>query len=144
MTHSTNSGISAHLQLRLVDWRVGFPSLPWLSSKSPLLFCSCFQSLSCIWLFATPWTAARQTSLSFTISQSLLKFMPIESMMPSNHCILCSPLVLLPSIFLSIRVYSNELALHIRWLKYWSFNFRSTSILWIIKSAQCLQPLFVS
>ena len=124
MTHSTNSGISAHLQLRLTDWRVGFPSLPWLSPESPLLFHSCFWLLSCIWLFATPWTAARQASLSFTVSQSVLKFMSIELMMPSNHCILCSPLLLLPTIFPSIRVFSNEFTLHIRWLKYWSLSFR--------------------
>ena len=71
----------------------------------------------------TPWTAALQTSLSFTISQSLLKLMYIESMVPSNHLILCHPLLLLPSIFLKIRVISNELALCIRWPKYWSFSF---------------------
>ena len=81
------------------------------------------QSLSNVQLFATPWTAARQASLSFTISQSLLKLMSIESMMPSNHLILCRPLFLLPSIFPSIRVFSNELALCIRWPKYWSFSF---------------------
>ena len=72
---------------------------------------------------ATPWTAARQASLSFTISQSFLKFMSIESVMPSNHLILCHPLLFLPSIFPSIRVFSNESALHIRWPKYWSFSF---------------------
>ena len=71
----------------------------------------------------TPWTAARQASLSFTISQSLLKLISIESVMPSNHLILCRPLLLLPSIFPSIRVFSNELALHIRRPKYWSFSF---------------------
>ena len=73
-------------------------------------------------LFATPWTAARQASLSFTISCSLPRFMPTESVMPSNRLILCHPLLLLPSIFPSIRVFSNELALHIRWPKYWSFS----------------------
>ena len=73
------------------------------------------QLLSCVWLFATPWTAARQASLSITNSQSLLKLMSIESVMPSNHLILCRPLLLLPSIFPSIRVFSNESALHIRW-----------------------------
>ena len=73
-------------------------------------------------LFATPWTAAHQASLSFTISQSLLKLMSIESVMPSNHLILCRPLLLLPSIFPSIRVFSNESALSIRWPKYWSFS----------------------
>ena len=76
------------------------------------------QSLSYIRLFATPWTAARQASLSFTISQRLLNFMSLESVMPSNHLILCHPLLLLPSIFPSIRVFSNELALHIKWPKY--------------------------
>ena len=74
-----------------------------------------------------PWTAAYQASLSFTISQSLLKLISIESMMPSNNLILCCPLLLLPSIFPSIRVFSNESALHIRWPKYWSFSFISPS-----------------
>ena len=81
------------------------------------------QSLSHVRLFATPWTAARQASLSFTISGSLLKPMSIESVMPSNHLIRCHPLLLLPSVFPSIRVFSNELALQIRWPKYWSFSF---------------------
>ena len=81
--------------------------------------------LSCSVLsdFATPWTAARQAPLSFTISQNLLKFMSIESVMPSNHLIFCCPLLILPSIFPSISVFSNESALHIRWPKYWSFSF---------------------
>ena len=74
-------------------------------------------------LFATSWTAAHQASLSFTISQSLLKLMSTESVMPSNHFILCHSNILLPSIFSSIRVFSNESALHIRWPKYWSFSF---------------------
>ena len=81
------------------------------------------QSLSHVRLFVTPWTAARQASLSFTISWSLLKPTSIESVMPSKHLILCRPLLLLPSVFPSIRVFSNELALHIRWPKYWSFSF---------------------
>ena len=81
------------------------------------------QSVSCVWLFATPWTAALQASLSVTVSRSLLKLMSIESVMPSNHLILCHPLLLLPSIFPSIRVFSNELVLHIRWPKYWSVSF---------------------
>ena len=80
------------------------------------------QSLSCVQLIATPWTAARQASLTFTISRSLLKLISIESVMPSNHLILCCPLLLL-SIFPSIRVFSNESALRIRWPKYWSFSF---------------------
>ena len=84
---------------------------------------SSVQSLSCVWLFATPWTAARQASLSITNSQSLLKLMSIELVMPSNHLILCHPLLLLPSIFPSIRVFSSESVLHIRWPKYWRFSF---------------------
>ena len=87
---------------------------------------SSVQSLSHVWLFATPWTAARQASLSITNSWSLLKLMSIELVMPSNHLILCFPLLLLPSIFPSIRVFSSESVLRIRWPKYWSFNF-STS-----------------
>ena len=81
------------------------------------------QSLSRVWLFVTPWTAAHQASLSITNSQSLLKLMSIESVMPSNHFMLCCPPLLLPSIFPSIRVFSNESVLCIRWLKYWSFSF---------------------
>ena len=84
---------------------------------------SSVQSLSRVQLFSTPWTAAGQASLSITNSQSLLKLISIESMMPSNHLILCHPLLLLPSIFPSIRVFSNESAPHIRWPKYWSFSF---------------------
>ena len=81
------------------------------------------QSLSCVQLFATSWTVARQASLSIRNSQSLPKLMSIESVMPSNHLILCHPLLLLPSIFPSIRVFSNGSALHIRWPKYWIFSF---------------------
>ena len=81
---------------------------------------SSVQSLSHVRLFATPWTAARQAFLSFTISWSLLKLMSIESVMPSNHFILCCPLLLLPSIFPSIRVFSSKSAFHNRWPKYWS------------------------
>ena len=84
---------------------------------------SSVQLLSHVWLFATPWTAAVQASLFITNSQSWLKFMSIESVMPSNHLILCHPLLLLPSIFPSIRAFSNELVLCIRWPKYWSFSF---------------------
>ena len=79
--------------------------------------------ISRVWLFATPWTAARQASLSFTISWSLLKLLSIELVMPSNHLILCCPLLLLPSIFPRIRVFSSESALCIRWPKYWKFSF---------------------
>ena len=81
------------------------------------------QSLSHVHLFATPWTAARQASLSITNSQSLLKLISIELVMPSNHLTLYCPLLLLPSIFPSIRVFPNESALHRRWPKYWSFSF---------------------
>ena len=80
------------------------------------------QPLSRVRLFVTPWTATHQASLSFTISQSLLKLMSIESVMPSNHLILCRAFLLLPSIFPSIRVFSSESALCIRWPKYWSFS----------------------
>ena len=81
------------------------------------------QSLLCVQLFVTPWTAECQASLSFAISQSLLKLMSIELEMPSNHLVLCCPFLLLPSIFPSIRVFSNESVLHITWPKYWSFSF---------------------
>ena len=81
------------------------------------------QSLSYVWLFATPWPAACQASRSFTIFQSLFKLISIESVMPSSHLILCHPLLLLPSVFLSIRALSSESALCIRWPKYWSFSF---------------------
>ena len=84
---------------------------------------STVQSLSHIQLFVTSRTAAHQASLSITNTRSLLKFMSIESVMSSNHLILCHPLLLLPSVFASIRVFSNELVLPIRWPKYWSFNF---------------------
>ena len=84
---------------------------------------SSVQLLSHVQLFATPWTAACRASLSITNSQSLLKFMSIESVMPPNHLILCCPLILPPSIFPRIRVFSNELVLCIRWPKYWSFSF---------------------
>ena len=85
-------------------------------------YCS-VQSLSCVQLFATPWSAAHQASLSITNAQGLLKCMSIKSVKPSNHLILCHPLLLPPSIFSSIRVFSNEPVLHIRWPKYWSFSF---------------------
>ena len=88
--------------------------LCWISSVKLLL---------CVWLFPTPWTAACQAYLSITNSRSLLKLMSIELVMPSNHLILCHPLLLLPSIFPSIRVFSSESILHFRWPKYWSFSF---------------------
>ena len=98
--------------------------LPQLHHPATLLtLVAVVQSLICVRLFATPWTAAHQASLSFTNSWSLLKLMSIESVMPSNSLFLCCPLLLLPSIFPSIRVFSNESALRIRWPKYWSFSF---------------------
>ena len=92
--------------------------------KSNVLYTfSSVQSLSCVQLFVTPWTTGCQASLSITNSRSLLKLMSIEPVMPSNHLILCCPLLLLPSIFPSIRVFSSESVLHIRWPKYWGFSF---------------------
>ena len=82
-----------------------------------------FSSLSHVWLFATPWTTARHASLSIINTHSLLKLISMESVMPSNHFILCRPLLLLPPILPSIRVFTNESALRIRWPKYWSFSF---------------------
>ena len=96
-------------------------SLLWLCSFSSV------RSLSHVRLFVTPWTAACQASLSITNSRSLLRLMFIESVMPSNHLILCHPLLLPPSIFPSIRVFSNESVLRIRWRKYWSFSFNISS-----------------
>ena len=111
-----------------------FPSLITVSIITLIKFCqadrailetqfSSVQSLSHVLLFVTPWTAACQASLSITNSQSLLKLMSIEPVMPSNHVILCHPLLLSPSIFPSIRVFSNESVLCIRWPKYWIFRF---------------------
>ena len=97
-------------------------------SPNQLLLFGC-----CVQLFGTPWTIAHQTPLSSTISQSLLRCMSIESVMLSNHPILFCPLLLLPSIFLSIRVFSNESALRIRWPKHWSFSYNpSNEYLWLI------------
>ena len=107
LCHSMNYTVHRILQARILEW-VQFSSV---------------QSLSCVWLFETPWNAAHQASLSITNSQSLLKLMSIESVMPSNHLILCCPLLLLSSIFPSVRVFSNESVLRIRWPKYWSFSF---------------------
>ena len=118
----------------LYDWLVGSPCSPRDSQKSSpstlgeinsvslLLVLSSVQSLSRVRLFATPWIAACQASLSITNSWTLLKLMSIESVMPSNHLILCRPL-LLPSIFPSIKAFSSESILHIKWPKNWSFSF---------------------
>ena len=93
--------------------------------STPLLFVvvAVVQSLSRVWLFGAPWTAKHQASLSFTISRNLLKLTSIKLVIPSKHLILCHPILLLPSIFPSIRVFSKESALCIRWPKYWSFSF---------------------
>ena len=116
----TQSQTSVAFVVVLVQWRSRafffFFLLPTVKYKS-------VQLLSHVQLFATPWTAARQASLFITNTQSLFKLMSIESVMPSNHLILCRPLLLTPSIFPSIRVFSNESVLHIRWPKYWSFSF---------------------
>ena len=90
-------------------------------------YMSTVQLLSCVWLFEAPWTAACQASQSITNAWSLLKLISIESVMPSNYLVLCHPLLLLPSIFPSIRVFSNESALRIRWPKYWSFSLNISS-----------------
>jgi len=105
--------------LHLLHWQAEF--LPLASPDNKTV--PSIQSLSCVQFFATPWTAAHQASLSIIKSRSLLKLMSIESVMPSNHFILCCPLLFLPSIFLRIRVFSKESAHHIRWPKYYSFSF---------------------
>ena len=104
------------LTFRILEFMFPFPY--------PNIQFSSVQLLSCVWLFVIPWTTARQPCLSITNSWSLRKLMSIESMMLSNHLILCHSLLLLPSIFPSIRVFSNESALRIRWTKYWSFSFK--------------------
>ena len=134
--HTPVSVISFTLTTALMAIRI-YPSLLFFSLVVHMA--SSFGSLQClllgkaflgsvqllihVWLFATPWTAAPQASLSFTISQGLLKLTSIESVMPSSQLILCHPLLLLPPIFPRIRVFSNESGLHIRWPKYWNFSF---------------------
>ena len=126
---------SDRLQAPEKEWKYVKPKInrfkchltSWLHERNWIVV----QLLSCVQLFVTPWTAALQASLSITNSQSLLKLTSIESAMPSNHPILCRPLLLLPSIFPSIRVFSNKSAFHIRWSKYWSFSF---SIKWLCGS----------
>ena len=109
-----------------LSWKAGCFCKTEFHMVSCCLF-SWVQSLSRVWLFATPWTAARQASLSITNSRSLPKPMSVELVMPSNYLLLCHPLLLPPSIFPSIRVFSNESALHIRWPKFWIFSFNNLS-----------------
>ena len=128
--HTTYSHYSFFFFLKLpssfyttiLPWNIvlGWPGQ---KRKSMKFWLVSVQLLSHVWLFATPWTAAYQASLSITNSQSLLKLMSVESVMLSNHLILCCPLLLLPSIFPSIRVFSNESVLRIRWSKYWNYSF---------------------
>ena len=120
---------SQNIGFSMVGWGQGNKRTFW--NKGTVLYHINFigivvQLLSWVRLFVNPWTAAHQASLSFTISLSLLKPMSIELVMSSSHLILCCPLLLLPSIFPSIRVFSNELALRIRWPKYWSFSFSNS------------------
>ena len=111
--------------MKFTEQYCGFPSkyLSSLDIHNELLRISLVQSLSCVRLFVTPWTVAHQASLSITNSWSMLKFMSIQLVMSSNHLVHCRPLLLLPSIFPSIKVFSNESVLCIRWPKYWSFSF---------------------
>ena len=113
------------MKIVLLSWDLeddqGFHREKWVDSK--LQEEQSVQLLSHVQLLVTPWTATHQASLSITNSRSLLKLMSIRLVMPSNNLILCRPLLSLPSIFLSIRVFSNESVLHIRWPKYWSFSF---------------------
>ena len=119
------------------DWHLGLYALLTGSTSSHL--CPSWAFLTIVAVYSqvvsnsvTPWTAAHQVSLPFTLSWSLLKLMSIKAVMPSNHLILCHPLLLLPSIFPSIRIFSNESALSIRWPKYWRFSFYQSSQ-WIVK-----------
>ena len=148
--NSSAVGRAASMQQERPEWypETGWKKVQWTdlasSGISPSLlpqaseFTECWarcsvssvQLLSHVRLFATPWTAARQASLSITNSQNLLKLMCIESVMPSNHLILCHPLLLPPSIFPSIRVFSDESALQIKWPKYWEFQLQHQSFKW--------------
>ena len=115
--------IDHHVSAREVENERHFAGREGQSRRGRKWWFSLVQFLSRVWLSVTPWTAAHQASLSITNSQSLPKLMSIELVMPSNHLTLCHPLLLLPSIFPSISIFSNEAALHIRWPKYWSFSF---------------------
>ena len=113
-------GSSVHgiLQARVLEWvAIALSTIQVRETENQ------FSSLILVQLFVNPWAAVHQASLSITHSQSLFKLMSVESVIPSNHLILCRPLLLLPSVFSSIRVFSNESVLYIRWPKYWSFSF---------------------
>ena len=135
--------VKCHSQLRSGCWLEAVAKWNGFQLFTPAaLLVVIVQSLSCVWLFVTPWTAAHQASLSFTISQSLLILMSIESVMPSNHLILCHlilchPLLLL-SIFPSNRVFSNESILCMRWPKYWSFSISPSNGYWRLISMATL------
>ena len=124
LVHSTLNFTLIYSSVDLITWHSlnGFISFHSSNFESVVLIFSSVQSLSRVRLFVTPWMAAHQASLSITNSQSLLKLMSIESVMPSNHLILCGPLLLLPSVLPSIRVFYSESVLHIRWPNYWSFR----------------------
>ena len=125
LTAPPSSAFVSPLSHFLVSSQV-FPGITSQGSNlysNPCLSVTSVQLLSHVWLFAAPWTAACQASLSINNSQSSLRLMSIELVMPSNHLILCHPLLLLPSIFPSIRIFSNESVLLIRWPKYWCFSF---------------------
>ena len=123
-THTYTHCLLASFPTQVItQYWVEFPVLYCSMSLLVIYFMCSVQSLSHVQLFLTTWIAARQSSLSITNSRNLLKLMSLESVMPSNHLILCHPLLLLPSIFPSIRVFSNESVLCIRWPEYWSFSY---------------------
>ena len=122
LIHLQGEGLYTEKSLGCFTMLTMYPLLPSLISTSPECFSS-VQSLSCVWPFVTPWTAAHQAFLSITSSQTSLTLMSIKSVMPSSHLILCRPLLLLPPLPPSIRVFSSESALRMRWPKYWSFSF---------------------
>ena len=118
------ANIVSYFQLLQYSFGIFFLfSITYIKKLSKVTQLSSVQLLSHVQLFVTPWTAACQATLSITISRSLLKLTSIELVMPSNHLVLCRPLLLPPSIFPSIKIFSNESALHIRWPKHWSFSF---------------------
>ena len=123
IAHSPHQALKDYSQIVVLCYHGAIWLLLQLFIIFLIFFSSSVQLLSCVWLFATPWTVPHQPSLSITNSWSLLKLMSIESVMTSSHFILCHPLLPLPSIFPSIRVFSNESVLCIRWPKYWSFSF---------------------